>query len=228
VRVLRSRRPATGRPQCLTALEQAVLFLFKPRYNLPDRALEALFGVDHVTASRAFNRALASLNKVRAPLPAAEAAWYVVDTTTLRIGKGEQHGHFTGYKHLIGVKLQVVVNDRREVVDVSPAHLASAHDYRIFVREWHRLAQKLDRAVPLLAGKAYIGLHRLTEGQIQVPLKRGTRHQVVPTVENLPSKRVRVEHVFARLKLFRALTNSHFHHSRIAAMATVILNWLIR
>lgn len=85
-----------------------MLFLFKLRYNLPDRALEALFGVDHVAASRAFDRALASLNKVRAPLPAAEAAWYAVDTTTLRIGKGKQRGHFTGYKHLSGLKLQVV------------------------------------------------------------------------------------------------------------------------
>ncbi len=165
---------------------------------------------------------------MRAPLQAGLAAWFAVDTTTLRIGKGEQRGHFTGYKHLSDLKLQVVVNDRQDVVDVSPAHLASAHDYRIFVREWHRLAQKLDRAVPLLADKAYIGLHRLTEGQIQVPLKRGTRRVPGPTVENLSSKRVRVEHVFARFKVFRALTNSHFHHSRIAAMATVILNWLIR
>ena len=82
--------------------------------------------------------------------------------------------------------------------------------------------------MPLLADKAYVGLHRLTGGQIQVPLKRGTRHQAVPTVESLSSKRVRVEHVFARLKVFRVLTNSHFHHSRIAEMATVILNWLIR
>lgn len=105
---------------------------------------------------------------------------------------------------------------------------ASAHGYRIFVREWHRLAQELDRAVPLLADKAYVGLHSLTGGQIQVPLKRGTRHQAVPTVEHLSSKRVRVEHVFARLKVFRVLTNSHFHHRRIAEMATVILNWLIR
>ena len=91
------------------------------------------------------------------------------------------------------------------------------------------MAQKLDRALPLLADKAYVGLHTLTEGKIQVPLKRGTRHQAVPTVENLSSKRVLVEHVFARLKTFRILSNSHFHHTkRIAEMATVILNWLIR
>ncbi len=148
VRELKRQRPATGRPPSLSALEQAALFLFKLRYNLPDRVLEALFGIDHVTASRAFNRALACLNKIRAPLPAATPAWYAVDTTTLRIGKGKQRGHFTGYKHLSGIKPQVVVTDRKEVVDVSPAHPASAHDYRIFVREWHRLAQKLDRACP--------------------------------------------------------------------------------
>lgn len=228
VRVLKGQRPATGRPQHLSPLEQAVLFLFKLRYNLPDRVLEAMFGIDHVTASRAFNRALAALSAVRAPLPTAGAAWYAVDTTTLRIGRGRGKTHFTGYKHLSGIKLQLVVNDQREVVDVSPAHPASAHDYRIFVREWHRLAQKLDRAVPLLADKAYIGLHGLTQGQIQVPLKRGTRRQAAPTVDALSSKRVRVEHVFARLKVFRALANSHFHHSRITEMATVILNWLIR
>jgi hypothetical protein len=70
--------------------------------------------------------------------------------------------------------------------------------------------------------------HSLTGGQIQVSLKRGTRHQVVPTVENLSSKRVRVEHVFDRFKVFRALNNSHFHRPRIAEMAAVILNWLIR
>lgn len=177
-----------------------------------------------VAAARAIKRALAVLSAVRAPLQTGLAAWYAVDTTTVRIGKGKQRGHFTGYKHLSGIKLQVVVTDQKEVVDVSPAHPASAHNYRIFVREWHRLAQKLDRALPLLADKAYVGLHSLTEGQIQVPLKRGTHRLAPPTVENLSSKRVRVEHVFARLKTFRVLTNSHFHHDRIAEMATVILN----
>ena len=91
---------------------------------------------------------------------------------------------------------------------------------------WQRLSMRLDRALPLLADKAYVGLDRLTNGQIQVPLKRGTRHQPASTVENLSSKRVRVEHLFARLKCWRALTNAHYHHESGALIAQAILNWL--
>ena len=113
-------------------------------------------------------------------------------------------------------------------MDISDAYPASAHDHRIFKAEWQRLSQRLDRALPLLADKAYVGLDGLTEGQIQVPLKRGTRHLPAPTVENLSSKRVRVEHLFARLKCWRALTNAHYHHETVARIAQAILNWLLR
>ena len=121
----------------------------------------------------------------------------------------------------------MVVNDRGEPVDVSDAHPASVHDHRIFRREWQRLSQRLDRALPLLADKAYVGLDGLTGGQIQVPLKRGTRYQPAPTVERLSAKWVRVEHLFARLKCWRVLANAHYRHETVAQMAQVLLNWLI-
>lgn len=97
--LLKRRAAGRGRPLSLRPLEQALLVRFKLRYNLPDRVLEVLFGVGHVTVSRDVRRALALMTHAPRAL-AQPGAWYAVDTTTIRIGRGKRRGHYTGYKHL--------------------------------------------------------------------------------------------------------------------------------
>ena len=46
-------------------MEQIVITLFKLRYNLPDRVLESLVHVDHVTISRAITRMVIYMSYIK-------------------------------------------------------------------------------------------------------------------------------------------------------------------
>jgi hypothetical protein len=51
-----------GRKCKVSLLEQIIITLFKLRYNLPDRIMEDLFKIDHVTISRIILRILLIIN----------------------------------------------------------------------------------------------------------------------------------------------------------------------
>ncbi len=89
-------------------MDRILLTLFKLKYQLPDRVLETLFHIDHVTISRYIARIsnlIASLN-----LKVNTSSYYIVDTTTLRIGKDKNEHTFSVYKHHHGLKYQCLVN----------------------------------------------------------------------------------------------------------------------
>jgi len=54
-----------GRKCKVSLLEQIIITLFKLRYNLPDRILEDLFHIDHVTISRIIIRISSYLSKIK-------------------------------------------------------------------------------------------------------------------------------------------------------------------
>ena len=142
------------KPFKLNAVEQITLTLFKLRYALSDMAIEALFSVDHVTASRVETRVCSLLSKIA--LKEAPSGYLIVDSTMIPIGKGKVNADYTGYKKKSAIKIQVICDEYFNVSDVSDGHSASVHDYKIFKRELNRLKSKLDR--PVLGDKAYIGL----------------------------------------------------------------------
>lgn len=73
-----------GRRYKLSLVEQITITLFKLKYNLPDRVLESLLQVDHV--SRAIKRIISYMSHISLKTP-DNSQYYVVDTTTIRIGK---------------------------------------------------------------------------------------------------------------------------------------------
>lgn len=129
------------------ALTHAVLFLFKMRFNLPDRALEVLFDIDHVTISRMIGRVL-SLD-LNISYQAADAAWYIVDTSHVFAAKGCSKEHQTGYKGRKGIKVQVVIDDKNRLVDVRTGIPVRDHDHKIFKEKYAALAEKLDKKLPI-------------------------------------------------------------------------------
>ena len=97
------------KPFKLNAVEQITLTLFKLRYALSDRAIEVLFSVDHVTASRVVERVCALLSRL--VLKASPSLNYlIVDSTIIPIGRGKINTDYTGYKKKSAIKIQVICN----------------------------------------------------------------------------------------------------------------------
>ena len=80
------------------------------------------------------------------------------------------------------------------------------HDKTIYNKERVNLGEALGALI--LADKAYVGAFKEGEGLLR-PLKRGDRAAKLPAAQafntELSRRRVRIEHVFARLKTFRVL-----------------------
>ena len=78
-----------GRKCKVSLIEQIMITLFKLRYNLPDRILEDLFKIDHVTISRIIIRISLYMTKIKINIKDRDNDYYIVDSTVLRIGKGK-------------------------------------------------------------------------------------------------------------------------------------------
>ena len=189
------------KPFKLNAVEKITLTLFKLRYTLTDRAIEALFSVDHVTASRVETRVCSLLSKI-ALKEALSSTYLIVDSTMIPIGRGKVNAGYTGYKKKSAIKIQVICDEDFNIRDVSDGHSASAHDYKIFKREFKRIKSKLDR--PVLGDKAYIGL---SDKGVLCPVKSNALNKEIETDFNahLSKRRVKIEHLFAKIKRVKSL-----------------------
>ena len=196
------------KPFKLSAVEQITLALFKFRYALSDRAIEALFSVDHVTASRVVERVCRLMSKL-ALKEIPSSSYLIVDSTMIPIGKGKVNADYTGYKKKSAIKLQIICDEDFSIRDVSDGHSASVHDYKIFKMEIIRLKSKLDR--PVLGDKAYIGLK---EQGVLCPVKSNALNKENETEFNahLSKRRVKIEHLFAKIKRFKSLYCSFWYN----------------
>ncbi len=214
-----------GRKCSVNLTSQITIAVFKLHYNLPDRILEDIFKVDHVTIHRIFHRILKELGNLSQIVGKAVASkpieFYVTDSTTLPIGKGKNNKTFSGYKHHHSVKFQVFVDQHKLIHHVSSIHDASEHDKNIFEQEWQDVSQKIQTSLPILADKAYVGL---THFNVTTPVKRNEKtykRDKLKTKEDnkvLSSKRIKVEHVFASLKSWRILKQLHFYSRKMIDM----------
>ena len=105
-------------------------------------------------------------------------------------------------------KVQVIVSNTGQVVDVSRAYPGAVHDKTVWNREIRRVHVRLTR--PVLADKAYAGA--VGEGDILFrPAKRNEtahrEHRDSAKAANrmLSRIRVKIENVFAQMKAFRIL-----------------------
>lgn len=196
----------------LSLLEQIILTLFKLRYNLPDRTLESLFNVDHVTISRCVLRISSSIACLHVKIH--ESGLYIVDTTTLRIGKDKTPHTYSGYKHHHGLKYQCLINEHKEIVSISHGIESSIHDKKVFETEYNSIFHTLNPQISILADKAYVGLDKYN---VKVPARHNELKYKLDTTnaslfnKQLSSKRVQIEHVFARIKTYRILSNAYYY-----------------
>ena len=203
-----------GAPFKVPLVAQIILALFKLKYNLPDRVLEHLFNIDHVTISRIILRVSKAIADLNIHLKTKDAEYYIVDSTTIKIGKGSTDKTFTGYKHYHGVKYQVIINDTQDICMVSDVYAASIHDKKIFDLEYEKLKSKIDNSLTILGDKAYMGLET---SNVKTPIRRNSRfykdHTKIAKSNNaeFSAKRVRIENLFAWLKHYRILKQACYY-----------------
>lgn len=192
---------SSGRPRQYSLLQHIVVFMVKGRLNLPYRILEQLSGICYVTLLRMVKRMTDILSQL-GPTPEAGSDILVVDTTTFRIGKEATIHDYTGYKHMKGLKFQVIADMTGFICGVSKAYPASWHDKRIFMLE----QPDLRYGCSILADKAYVGLRQYG---VVTPEKRNHRaykSQPILTLQAnkiISQSRIVIEHVFASIKRHR-------------------------
>ncbi len=205
-----------GRKCKVSLLEQIVITLFKLRYNLPDRIMEDLFNIDHVTISRIILRISLYLSKLKITFPKANEnnLYYCVDSTVLRIGKGKNKKTYSGYKHYHGVKFQLVINNENYIKHVSKSYSSSIHDKKLFISEYKNLIKKIDNNLNILGDKGYSGLKEL---KVEIPIKRNeikykeNKELIKSENKKLSSKRIKIEHVFAYVKSYRIMQRLNYY-----------------
>lgn len=106
------------------------------------------------------------------------------------------------------------MNDKKEIVSISPGIESSIHDKKIFELEYQNVFKQLNRKLTVLGDKAYVGLSKY---HVKTPFKRNEQRfktdKVKATGLNkaLSSKRISIEHVFARLKSYRLLSMPYYY-----------------
>ena len=140
--------------------------------------------------------------------------FYMVDSTTLRIGKDKTKNSYSGYKHHYGVKFQVIVDDKSIIQNISKSYPSSIHNKKLFICEYKDLTNKIDKNLKILGDKGYAGLE---EYQLTIPIKRNEREykkdKTLAKMNNqlISRKRIKIEHVFAYMKNFRILQRLNYY-----------------
>ena len=200
-----SMRRRLGRPVTHPIDVQLRITLMKLRHNVTYRAIEAITGMDAVTASRIVRRVLRLLSLGTMPM-ADPPIFLVVDATISRIGTTLPR-FYSGYKHHRGLKTQTVCDEKRFIRHLSPPRPASVHDKTL----WDEQRQHLTplKHVFVLGDKGYAGA--ILDKAVLRPLKKNeTAYRNNPAgakQENriVSALRVRIEHVIGSLKRFKIL-----------------------
>lgn len=158
-----------GRKCKVSLLEQIMITFFKLRYNLPDRIMEDLFKIDHVTISRIILRISLYMSKIKIKIKDRDNDYYIVDSTVLRIGKGKNKETYSGYKHHHGIKFQIIINDKSMIEHINKSYNSSIHDKKLFITEYKELTKRINNNVNILGDKGYSGLN---EYKVSIPRKR--------------------------------------------------------
>ena len=153
-------RNKKGRNFKVPLVYQIIITIFKLKYNLPDRVIEGLLKIDHVTISRIISRISIHIGNLKLPINNNHLEYYVVDTTTIRIGKGKSKSTYSGYKNYHGIKYQLICDNKSKIINTSQGYEASIHDKKIFQKEYEEIKSKINQELKILGDKAYVGLEK--------------------------------------------------------------------
>jgi len=219
-RLFRMARNGTrrGAPPRHSARFMVFAVLLRLRTALPLRLVARMLHMSHATLWRICNRGIRimaeAFNMERSNSPQDEL---IVDTTSVRIGtRGKEW--YSGHRKRHVAKVQMLCDARGVVRSVSEAYPGSRHDKTI----WNGEFPNLPGCSRILGDRAYAGAKG--EGTLLFrPVKRNeTAWKTDPDAakeanQTLSRRRVRIEHVFAKLKTWRII--HHYFPMKAASFA---------
>ena len=230
-----------------------LLMLVWMRHYLTTEALGYLFGLHQSSVSRTISRTLPvlqslaqaewqnpprkgggrSLTQLKTEKPDLFAIMDATEQVVNRPQKDEQaRNHFSGKQRRYTCKTLIHVNSDGLIRQVSSSQPGSLHDLT------HLRQSGLLQAVPkdtiIVADSAFLGLHKdLPDQPLLLPYKAQRNHPLVQEQRYanrfISSIRIKVENVFAHLKLFRILAHRFRHdiattHCSVFAFLARVLN----
>ena len=206
-----------GRKYKVSLIYQIVITIFKLRYNLPDRVLEGLLKIDHVTISRIVQRISLYIGNIKLPVNnknELNIEYYVVDTTTIRIGKSKNKKTYSGYKNYHGIKYQLICDSESKIKEISRGYEASIHDKKVFIKEYEEIKNRINQELEILGDKAYVGLEKeKVKTSSKINEIRYKKDKIKGKEDNklLNKKRVKIEHIFANIKNYRIFLYGNYY-----------------
>jgi hypothetical protein len=124
-----------------------------------------------------------------------------------------QNLFYSGKKKFCSVKYQVMVNfDNNQIIYVSPFYPGRIHDKTIFMQFLQQNGSLLLQNETILGDKAYVASE--LRNIVLTPIKRTRNGPELTTLQKfynfyISHYRIRIEHVFNRVKVFRILKNAY-------------------
>lgn len=205
----------SGRPYGLARLENHLLcLLLYYRTYTTYFFLNFWFKVDAATICRSIKRLEPILAKVVAikkarKLEQKELEKILIDCTEQAIERPKygQKEYYSGKKKKHTFKTEIQINDKGRIVDISPSHPGSVHDFE--VRKQHN---PLPDESEILADSGYQGLQKIHKNT-RIPKKKTKKKPLTKQEKNynktLSRERVKVENKIRDLKIFRILKDTY-------------------
>jgi len=122
-----------------------------------------------------------------------------------------QKRYYSGKKKRHTLKTQVVVNDQGKILEISKTYPGSVHDYDVLKRE--KTPEHIPKESKTYMDRGYTGVKKkYPNGNFSLPVKRNrwkrklTRSEKIHNTKHA-KKRVIVEHVLAKMKKYRLLSD---------------------
>jgi hypothetical protein len=164
-----------------------------------------------------FNFANRIVNYFNIRPPLFENTLTIVDATECEIQNPSdrrlQNFFYSGKKKFCSIKYQVIINfNNNKIVSVSPPYPGRIHDKTIFMNFYQQYGNLLYPGETILGDKAYVAQE--LRNVVITPIKRVRNGPDLTDFQKLYNYylshyRIRIEHVFNRIKVFRILKNAY-------------------
>ncbi|CAO5673772.1 MAG: IS5 family transposase ISCaa6 [Holosporales bacterium] len=198
----RYKRP--GRPNVLKLEDMLLVLLLYYRSYITQEFVGFLFGLDKSQVCRIIKRLepllakVFSIKKARS-LSKEEVEELIIDATEQPIERPKKKRHTQ--------KTQITINKKGRIVDVSPPHPGSVHDFAIFKKE-----PPPPKDSRLFVDSGYQGIDKIHEPS-EFPYK-STKNKPLDAQEKeynhaLSKIRIKVENILAQIKVFKIMSDRY-------------------
>ena len=204
-----------GRSSHLKTLENEILLvLFYYRCYISHFMLGMHFDLDASNVCRHLKRmepmmARAIHIEKNRVLSAEELDKILIDATEIQTQRPtkKQRKYYSGKKKKHTQKIEIMTSKDGKIIGISKMYPGRTHDFKI-----RKLSDHILKDVVVLADSGYQGLQKLHKNTI-LPYKRRRKNPLSQEQKqhnhDLASQRIVVEHVFAKLKIFKILSTTY-------------------